>query len=191
MKAPRPTTLTGTHVQLVPLAREHAGDLFEAGQHAEVWTWLRDLQPRSPDDMAAQIDQALADPDRLAFAVLQDGRAVGTTSYLDIDLDVGGIEIGHTWYTPSVWATAVNPECKLLLLAHAFDGLGADRVFLKTDGLNTRSQAAIRKLGAQYDGTLRHHRLRADGSVRDSAYFSILAAEWPDVRAGLESRVAG
>ena len=191
MKAPEPTTLIGKHVQLVPLAPEHAEDLFEAGRYDEVWTWLRFVPPRVVADMAAQIEDALADPQRLPFAVIQDGRAIGSTSYGDIDLTVSGLEIGWTWYTPSVWATAVNPECKLLLLAHAFDDLGAARVFLKTDGLNTRSQAAIRKLGAQYDGTLRHHRLRADGSVRDSVYFSILASEWPNVRAGLERRVAG
>jgi RimJ/RimL family protein N-acetyltransferase len=191
MKPPEPVTLTGRHVQLVPLGREHAEDLFKAGQHDEIWTWLRAFRPKVLADMSTLIEQAISDPDRLPFAVLHDGRAVGSTSYLDIDLEVGGLEIGWTWYTPSVWATPVNPECKLLLLGHAFDDLGADRVLFKTDALNTRSQAAIRKLGAQYDGTLRHHRLRADGSVRDSAYFSILAAEWPTVRAGLERRVAG
>jgi RimJ/RimL family protein N-acetyltransferase len=191
MRAPEPTTLDGRHVTLVPLQPDHAEDLFEAAQHDEIWTWLRATRPRVLADMSALIEQSLADPDRQPFAVITGGRAVGSTSYLDIDLEVGGLEIGWTWYTPSVWATAVNPECKLLLLGHAFDDLGASRVFLKTDGLNTRSQAAIRKLGAQYDGTLRHHRLRADGSVRDSAYFSILAAEWPGVRAGLESRAAG
>jgi RimJ/RimL family protein N-acetyltransferase len=191
MKAPQPTTLEGKHVQLVPLGAEHAADLFEAGQYDEVWTWLSWTRPQVLADMAGQIDQALADPERHPFAVIKDGRAIGTTSYGDIDLSVGGLEIGWTWYTPAVWATAVNPECKLLLLGHAFDDLGAGRVFLKTDGLNTRSQAAIRKLGAEYDGTLRYHRLRADGSVRDSAYFSILASEWPRVRAGLQTRVAG
>jgi RimJ/RimL family protein N-acetyltransferase len=191
MRAPEPTTLVGRHVTLVPLGLEHTEDLFEAGQYDEIWTLLPWQRPRVVADIAAQIEQALADPARLPFAVLKDGRAIGTTSYGDIDLAVGGLEIGWTWYTPSAWATAVNPECKLLLLGHAFEDLGAGRVFLKTDGLNTRSQAAIRKLGAQYDGTLRHHRLRADGSVRDSAYFSILLAEWPDVRAGLERRVAG
>ncbi|MDT7536637.1 MAG: N-acetyltransferase [Actinomycetota bacterium] len=191
MRAPEPTTLVGRHVTLVPLGLEHTEDLFEAGQYDEIWTLLPWQRPRVVADIAAQIEQALADPARLPFAVMQDGLAIGTTSYGDIDLAVGGLEIGWTWYTPSAWATAVNPECKLLLLGHAFEDLGAGRVFLKTDGLNTRSQAAIRKLGAQYDGTLRHHRLRADGSVRDSAYFSILLAEWPDVRAGLERRVAG
>lgn len=189
MQAPQPTTLAGNHVMLVPLGPEHAQDLFEAASYDEVWTWLSLKRPQELADMAELITQAVADPDRLAFAVLQDGRAVGSTSYLDIDLSVGGLEVGWTWYTPSVWATKVNPECKLLMLGHAFDDLGAGRVLLKTDGRNTRSQAAIRKLGAAYDGTLRHHKLRSDGSVRDSAYFSILASEWPAVRASLQARL--
>lgn len=186
---PRPTALAGAHVRLEPLAPAHAPDLFEAGQYDEIWTWLASPRPQVVADMLAQIEQALADPDRLPFAVIVAGHAVGTTSYGDIDLTVGGLEIGWTWYTPSLWATAVNPECKLLLLGHAFDDLGARRVLLKTEGLNTRSQAAIRRLGAQYDGTLRHHRLRPDGSVRDSAYFSVLASEWPTVSAGLQARL--
>jgi RimJ/RimL family protein N-acetyltransferase len=191
MKAPQPTTLVGKHVQLVPLRPEHADALFEAGQYDEVWTWLPWKRPRVVADMLEQIEYAVADQDRVPFAVLHGDRVIGTTSYMDIDLTVGGLEIGGTWYTPSAWASPVNPECKLLLLGHAFDDLGAGRVLFKTDALNARSRAAIGKLGAQYDGTLRHHRLRADGSVRDSAYFSILAAEWPAVRAGLERRVAG
>lgn len=190
MKEPEPITLTGEHVSLVPLGREHADDLFAAGQYDEIWTWLGWPRPRSVDDMVRQIDEGLAAADRLSFAVLRGDRVVGTTSYGDIDVQVCGLEIGWTWYTPSAWSTAVNPECKYLLLRHAFEELDAARVFLKTDGLNTRSQAAIRKLGAKYDGTLRHHRLRGDGSVRDSAYFSILAAEWPAVSAGLLARLA-
>jgi RimJ/RimL family protein N-acetyltransferase len=189
MHAPQPVTLAGTHVTLVPLGREHAPDLFEAGQYDEVWTWLPWRRPATVEDMAVQVEHALTDAARHPFAVVVDGRAVGTTSYGDVDLSVGGVEIGWTWYTPALWATSVNPECKLLLLGHAFEELEAARVHLKTDGLNTRSQAAIRKLGAAYDGTLRHHRLRADGSVRDSAYFSVLASEWPAVRARLEARI--
>ena len=106
-----------------------------------------------------------------------------------VDLPVGGLEVGWTFYSPSVWAGPVNPTCKLLLLSHAFDALGAGRVTLKTDALNARSRSAILRLGASYDGTLRHHRLRADGSVRDTAYFSVLAAEWPAVRDGLLARL--
>jgi RimJ/RimL family protein N-acetyltransferase len=140
--------------------------------------------------MTAVVDAALADPSRAAFAVVVAGRAVGSTSYLDVDLAVEGLEVGWTWYARAVWATTVNPACKRLLLAHAFDALGAQRVTFKLDARNTRSFRAVERLGAQYDGTLRHHRLRADGTVRDSAYFSVLAAEWPRVRAGLDERLA-
>ena len=189
MQTPEPVVLSGFGVRLEPLSPEHVDDLFQAGSYDEIWPWLRYPPPRSREDMARQVDDALADPDRLPFAVVVDGRAQGSTSLLDIDLSVGGVEIGWTWYTPALWATTVNPACKLLLLRHCFDDLGAGRVFLKTDGLNARSQAAIRKLGASYDGTLRHHKLRSDGSVRDSAYFSILATEWPQVRSGLEARL--
>ena len=189
MRTPGPVTLQGSLVTLVPLSAEHVDDLFQAASYDEVWTWLSTPRPRSREDTALLVEQALADPDRVPFAVVVDGRAQGSTSLLDIDLSVSGVEIGWTWYTPALWATTVNPECKRLLLGHCFDDLGAERVFLKTDNRNTRSQAAIRKLGAAYDGTLRHHRRRSDGSVRDSVYFSVLASEWPAVRAGLDARI--
>jgi RimJ/RimL family protein N-acetyltransferase len=189
MQSPQPVVLDGKHVRLEPLSTQHVDDLFAAAQYDEVWTWLPLRRPVTPADMAEQVEQALTDPDRLAFAVVVDGLACGTTSYFDIDLSVGGLEIGGTWYTPRLWATDVNPECKLLLLGHAFDDLGVERVYLKTDRLNTRSQAAIRKLGTTYDGTLRHHRRRPDGTVRDSAYFSLLASEWPAARQGLLARL--
>ena len=178
--------LAGHGVRLEPLAEDHASDLLESAD-GEVFRWLPVAAPETIDDMLRIIRQHRAD---VAFAVVVDGRARGWTSYLDVDLSVGGLEIGWTWYARSLWATTVNPACKLLMLEHAFEVLGAERVTLKTDGRNTRSQSAIRRLGAAYDGTLRHHRLRADGSVRDTAYFSILAREWPDVRRGLETRVA-
>ncbi len=125
----------------------------------------------------------------LPWAVVVDGRAAGGTSYLDVDLDVGGLEIGWTWYAQELWGTDVNPTCKLLLMTYAFEDLGAGRILLKTDALNARSQAAIKKLGCQYDGTLRHNRVRNNGSVRDSAYFSLLAAEWPAAKHGLVARL--
>ncbi len=132
----------------------------------------------------------MADPDRVAWAVVTGGRAVGSTSYLDLDLAVSGLEIGWTWYARELWASHVNPACKRLLLGHAFDDLGVQRVTFKLDARNTRSFRAVERLGARYDGTLRHHRLRADGTVRDSAYFSVLAIEWPAVRDGLDARLA-
>jgi RimJ/RimL family protein N-acetyltransferase len=166
MRAPEPTTLVGGLVRLEPLGPQHVDDLFEAGQYDDVWTWLPTTRPRVREDMLRQVEHALSDPGRLPFAVIVEGQAVGTTSYADVDLSVSGLEIGFTWYTPSLWTTTVNPECKLLLFAHAFDDLGAGRVLLKTDALNTRSLAAIRKLGCRYDGTLRHHRRRPDGTQR-------------------------
>lgn len=190
MRTPEPVVLTGDRVHLEPLGPEHVEDLFAAAQDDRVWRWLPALRPRTVEDVVTLVDAAEADPDRLAFAVVVDGRAVGSTSLLDIDVALGGVEIGWTWYAVEQWASRTNPQCKRLLLGHVFDDLGAGRVLLKTDAQNTRSQAAIRRLGAEYDGTLRHHRRRPDGTVRDTAYFSILAAEWPAVRAGLDERLA-
>lgn len=190
MRTPEPLVLTGTVVRLEPLTQAHVPDLLAAGTaDPAVWRWLPVPAPTSLDDVAAIVETAQADSGRLAWAVVVDGRAVGSTSYLDIDVALGGLEIGWTWYSPAVWRTAVNPECKLLLLGYAFDDLGVERVLFKTDALNTRSCGALGRLGAQYDGTLRHSRRRPDGTVRDSAYYSILAAEWPTVREGLETRL--
>ncbi len=184
MRAPQPIAFTRGRVRLEPLAAEHDPDLLEAAQDDDVWRWLT-ARPTTLEQMA---QFRLTHPG-LAWAVVVDGRAAGSTSYLDVDLDVGGLEIGWTWYRKDLWASDVNPTCKLLLLSHAFDELGAERVTLKTDGLNIRSQAAIRKLGARYDGTLRHQRRRPDGSVRDAAYFSLLAADWPAARDRLLARL--
>lgn len=186
MRAPQPVVLSGHGVRLEPLTVAHAPDLLAAAADDDVWRWLPVSRPRTLDDVRRFVLEHSGTP---AFAVVVDGRARGSTSYLDVDLSVGGLEIGWTWYARELWATTVNPACKLLLLAHAFDELGAERVTLKTDGRNSRSQGAIRRLGAVYDGTLRHHRLRADGTVRDTAFFSILRAEWPGVRAGLQARL--
>lgn len=187
VRAPEPVVLSGHGLRLEPLSMDHAPDLLTAADDDEIWRWLPAPRPRSLDDVRRLVQDHRGEP---AFAVVVDGRAQGSTSYLDVDLSVGGLEIGWTWYARPLWATAVNPACKLLLMTHAFDELGAERVTLKTDGLNTRSQGAIRRLGATYDGTLRHHRLRADGSVRDTAFFSVLRAEWPGVREGLQRRLS-
>lgn len=117
------------------------------------------------------------------------GAIVGTTSYLEVSVPDARLEIGATMYTRAVWATKVNPDAKRLLLEYAFDVLGAGRVQLKTDVRNVRSQQAIARLGARYEGTLRRYQRRADGSVRDTVLFSILAEEWEDVRFGLLQRL--
>ncbi len=185
MRTPEPVLLSRGRVRLEPWEPRHDADLLDAAHQDDVWRWLSVPRPVDLAEMGLLRETHVG----LPWAVVVDGRAVGSTSYLDVDLAVEGLEIGWTWYRRDVWATDVNPTCKLLLLGHAFDDLGAARVTLKTDALNTRSQSAIRRLGCSYDGTLRHHRLRADGSVRDSAYFSMLAAEWPAAREGLLKRL--
>ena len=190
MRRPEPVVLAGHGVRLEPLSRAHVPDLLPVAQDPDVWRFLGLPQPQDSAAMTAVVDAATADSDRVAWAVVVDGRAVGSTSYLDLDLAVSGLEVGWTWYARPVWATHVNPACKRLLLGHAFDDLGVQRVTLKLDARNSRSFRAVERLGARYDGTLRHHRLRADGTVRDSAYFSVLAAEWPRVRDGLDARLA-
>ncbi|MGB8652455.1 MAG: GNAT family protein [Mycobacteriales bacterium] len=187
MRTPTPITLERGPVSLQPWEPRHDADLLTAAQDEDVWRWLPAARPQSLEDVEAIRRTHVGMP----WAVVVDGRAAGSTSYLDVDTQVSGLEIGWTWYRKDLWATEVNPTCKLLLLAHAFDDLGAARVTLKTDGLNARSQAAIRKLGCRHDGTLRHNRLRSDGSVRDTAYFSLLAAEWPQARIRLEERLVG
>lgn len=144
--------------------------------------------------MARWIDAALAEQraghEHPFAVVLRDGgRVVGSTRYMDVQPQHKATEIGWTWYAPDTWGTVVNAESKYLLLRHAFEEWGAIRVALKTDARNTRSQAAIRKLGAKYEGTLRNHRIRRDGTLRDTMLFSIVRDEWPDVKRGLETRI--
>ena len=131
-------------------------------------------------------------PDYVAWATVDaaSGRAIGASRFGDIAPEHGRVEIGWTWIAPSHQRTAVNTEAKLLQLGYAFDQLGATRVALKTDGRNLRSQAAIERLGAQREGTLRRHVRLPDGFIRDTVYFSILAEEWPAVKARLEERLA-
>lgn len=192
-RTPAPVVLTGSHVRLEPLCAEHGPDLFAAtGGDEDVWRWLAPT-PRTQGDMSALVEAALAaqqSGQRLAYAVvLLGGRAIGSTSFVDIEPADERVEIGWTFYGRAWWAGPVNPDCKLMLLRHCFEDLGMERVAFKTDACNERSQAAIRRLGATYEGTLRHHRVRHDGGRRDTVYFSVLAAEWPAVRAGLVDRL--
>lgn len=199
MAAPRtvaplgPVVLEGRIVRLEPLRDHHADALAEAGRAPEIWAWLSmvvDSLPAATAFIRAALDEE-AQGRAYAFAVVRrsDGRVVGTTRYMEVRAEHRGMEIGWTWYSPEVWGTAVNPECKFLLLRHAFDTWGAIRVELRTDLLNVHSQAAIRKLGATFEGTLRQHRVRRDGTLRDTVVFSIVDREWPEVRDALFARV--
>jgi N-acetyltransferase len=190
-KHPQPVTLTGRTVRLEPLTPDHLSDLFKAGgRDEEVWRWQGGPAPRNEAELAERLRSVL-DGEYVPFAVihLESGRAIGWTTFMDIDAPHERLEIGWTWYGRAYWRSSVNTECKLLLLAHAFEDLGMGRVQLKTDHLNTRSQAAIARLGAQREGTLRRHRRRPDGTWRDTVYFSILKTEWPEAKARLAARL--
>jgi RimJ/RimL family protein N-acetyltransferase len=192
-ETPAPTTLTGGHVRLEPLSRGHLPDLFAAGGNDDaVWQWQGGPTPRTEEELGAKLDVLLADGSFVAFAVvlLATGRAIGWTTYLDINVDDERLEIGWTWYGSAYWRSAVNTEAKLLLLTHAFDDLGMGRVQWKTDHLNQRSQNAIARLGAQREGVLRRHRVRPDGTFRDSVFFSMLKEEWPAAKERLTERLA-
>ncbi|HEY5033448.1 MAG TPA: GNAT family protein [Actinomycetes bacterium] len=193
---PSAVTLQGRHVRLEPLEPDHVTGLAAAtAGDEEVWRWLPSF-PADEAEMRAVVAAALAERDsglRFPFAVLEagSGRVVGSSSYLDIDPVDERIEIGWTWLSRSVWRSAVNTEAKLLLLGHAFDDLGCERVALKTHHQNERSQAAIARLGAVREGMLRHHVRHRDGTWRDSVYYSILSAEWPEARDRLRARLTG
>jgi RimJ/RimL family protein N-acetyltransferase len=192
-KTPAPTTLTGSHIRLEPLTRGHLPDLFAAGGNDDaVWQWQGGPTPRTEEELGEKLDTLLADDTFVAFAVilLATGRAVGWTTYLDISPADERLEIGWTWYGSAHWRTPVNSEAKLLLLTHAFEDLGMGRVQWKTDHLNQRSQNAIARLGAQREGVLRRHRMRPDGTFRDSVYFSMLQDEWPAAKQRLTERLA-
>ena len=187
-----PCSLEGEHLRLEPLRQEHGDALFGAALRME-WGWF--LYPmRTRQDVAMRIDSALEserENEGYAFAVRmkQDERIVGSTSYLGVAAKHKRVEIGSTWYLPEVQGTVVNPECKYLLLKHAFEDWGAVRVQFTTDANNTHSQNAILKLRAKYEGKLRNHGIRPDGSARDAMVYSIVPNEWPEVKAGLLARI--
>lgn len=188
--------LIGTHVRLDESRDDDAAGLFAALDHDEVWAagyaGGPAARPQDPDGWASRIADAGSD-ERVMYTVrLLDGaRIVGTTSLGDIDLHNERVHLGWTAYSPDVWSTVVNPECKLLLLRHAFDDCGFGRVKIQTDLINLRSQAAIAKLGAGREGVLRRHMKRADGSWRDTVVFAVTIDDWPRVSADLEKRVKG
>jgi RimJ/RimL family protein N-acetyltransferase len=194
MKQPQPVTLTSDSVRLEPLTADHASALESAARDGELWN-LRVTSVPAPGEARAYVEAALKgreDGHMLPFAVIEaaSGRAIGTTRYHDIVPAVERLEIGYTWYGRSWQRTHVNTTCKLLLLQHAFETLGAQLVGWRTDNYNFASQRAIERLGAKQDGVLRHHALRRDGTVRDTVMYSLAAGEWAEVKAHLQYQLA-
>ena len=190
----QPATLEGHGVRLEPLTPEHEAALREAATDGTLWQLWFTAVPE-PDKVGAYIETALEGQrsgHMLPWVVreLTSGRIVGSTRYHDIVPAVDRVEIGYTWYAKSWQRTHVNTTCKLLLFQHAFEEIGCKVVGLRTDNFNFASQRAIERLGAKKDGVIRHHQARRDGTVRDSVMFSVLAAEWPDVKRHLQLRLA-
>lgn len=188
-----PVVLVGRHVRLEPIEEHHRDGLGAIAGDPRIWTYLA-VDGSTPDVFDIMMDEALAERAcgaSLPFVVrrLADDVIVGSTRYLNISRVHGQLEIGWTWYTPAVWAGVVNPDCKLALLTHAFERLGAVRVAFRCDARNQRSHDAILRLGAVKEGVLRRHRLVQHGFIRDTAEFSIIDSEWPEVKAGLERRL--
>lgn len=186
-----PVTLSGRYVRLEPLADAHMESLARHGNDTELWLYMKQARANPTDSVRAwseAVRAAEAKGDGLAWAVVDaaSGEAVGGTTFLDVAPADRRLEIGNTWLGKAAWRTASNTEAKLLLLRYAFETLGCNRVQLKTDARNVRSQAAIARLGAVREGVLRAHMVMPDGWLRDTVMFSILAAEWPAARARLE-----
>jgi len=188
----QPVRLAGWTIHLEPLRPEHAPALWRQSD-PEIFQWVLEW-PR--DDSYAAFEEWLRNgvieaPASLPFAIVlaATGEPVGVTSYLEIRPRHLGLEIGRTWIARTHQGTRVNPESKYLLLRHAFETLGAVRVQLKTDLNNLHSQRAIEKLGARKEGVLRQYQVRSNGTLRDTVVYSVIAGEWPEVKAGLESRL--
>ncbi len=190
-----PMTLIGNHVRLEPMTEAHAPALAEIGVGQDFWRFMLYGDMKTEDDMRNWVCDILgrtANGTDLPFVAihLASGRVAGATRYLNIVPKDRGLEVGGTWYGLEFQRTAVNTECKYLLLRHAFETLGAIRVQLKTDLRNLRSQQAIERLGAVKEGVLRNHMILPDGTIRHSVYYSILDTEWAAVKARLEERLA-
>lgn len=190
MKKPEPVTLTSASVRLESMTADHVAALAAAAKDGELWN-LRVTSVPAPSETADYVHAALkgyADGHMLPFVVVDtaSGRVIGSTRYHDIVPAVERLEIGYTWYGKSWQRTHVNTTCKLLLMQHAFETLGARLVGWRTDNYNFASQRAIERLGARKDGVLRHHALRRDGTVRDTVMYSLAAGEWPEVKAHLQ-----
>jgi len=190
-----PPTLIGKHVRMVPLSLDHHADLAAVGLDQSLWKWIP-YQVLTSDNMYKYIQTALAEQQRgvsmpFATCLADTGRAIGCTRYMNIDVPNKRVEIGSTWIAHSHQRTIVNTEAKFLMLRHAFETFDCNRVELKTDVLNEKSRNAILRIGAKEEGIFRQHVVCNNGRIRDSVYFSIIRSEWPEVKAGLEKKLAG
>ncbi|WP_127581963.1 GNAT family N-acetyltransferase [Paenibacillus koleovorans] len=186
-------TLQGNAVTLVPMEPAHIPELYVAADYEPIWTYLP-YPMRSLDDMQAVVTEALEQKEEggeLPFVVkdAETGHIIGSTRYLNISERHRHLEIGWTWYTPSVWRSPVNTECKYLLLRHAFEELGCVRVQFRADERNERSNNAIRRIGATLEGVLRKERVLYSGYIRNTCVYSIIAEEWPELKARFEQQL--
>ncbi|MEA2576616.1 MAG: N-acetyltransferase [Chloroflexota bacterium] len=189
-----PVTLDGSRVRLEPLDDRHFADLVRVGEDDVIWRWITGL-PMDEQGLRAWFDQTQANGQthtEVPFATVdrESGRAIGSTRFMTITPEHRRLEIGWTWVGTAFQRTGANREAKFLQLTHAFETLDAERVEFKTHARNEKSRAALTGIGATFEGVLRHHTIMPDGSNRDSAYYSVLAAEWPDVKARLEALLA-
>ena len=190
---PEPITLVGRIVRLEPLSRDHLSGLIDATNDGDMWDRWYTSVPR-PEAMAAEIERRLglqAEGSMLPFTTIRqaDGQVLGMTTFMDIEPSVPRVEIGSTWNRGSAHGSGSNPESKLLLMTHAFEVWHVEVVRFLTHRMNLQSRAAIERLGAELEGILRAHVLDRDGRVRDTAAYSVLARDWPMVKAGLEHRL--
>ena len=187
----KPVTLRGSLVTLEPLSLAHRDGLVEAVRDGELWKlWYTNVP--APEAMHAEIERRLALQERgtmLPFTVRRDGIVAGMTTYMNVDLPSRRLEIGSTWYRASAQRTPLNTEAKLLLLGHAFERLDAIAIEFRTSSFNRASRRAIERLGAKLDGVLRHHAFHANGTLRDTYVYSIVAPEWPAVKANLQAQL--
>ncbi|WP_035359297.1 GNAT family N-acetyltransferase [Edaphobacter aggregans] len=197
MTLPETPVLEGPRVRLEPLSRAHLPALEEVAYDTRIWRYML-TRVTNREELEAWVEAALAarSNGHLPWVTIlkaqngsEEARVVGSTRFLDLDLHHRTVEIGHTWLTPTLHAAGVNPEAKLLQLAYAFETLNLNRVAFKTHHENLQSQAAIKKLGAQYEGTFRNHYVMPDGTLRHTLWYSITREEWPEVKVKLEQRL--
>jgi RimJ/RimL family protein N-acetyltransferase len=183
-----PVSLRGSHAQLKPLSQEHCDGLTEAVKDGELWKLWYTFVPK-PEDMRKEIDRRLglqAAGSMLPFTVIDaDGKIAGMTTYMNVDAPNRRVEIGSTWYAKRAQRSALNTQCKLLLLTRAFEKLDCIAVEFRTHFFNHQSRRGIERLGAKLDGILRNHQIASNGTLRDTVVYSIIASEWPTVKAHL------